>query len=315
MKRRLITLCILALLSLTALLAVGWAVLPGRARSLLASSSQEALGVPATIAEGDLAYADSILTLAITGLDIQNPPGFDGAPLLHLGEVQCALQPTTVLDDTVVFQSLSIHDLRLRIVQKGKESNLEPLLRKVASAISRPGPEPPPVTTTIPDHSKGPRIDLQRIDIAGWGIDLDISGLGPLDIRKSATLPAFSIPLNQVRASDGGAPTLSDLLSALLVACHDRALAESEPFLPEGTAALLRGGSFKEQVKALGGTLIEDELDRQIDRQLDRQLNRLLDGSLDSVLPGAGTRDSDQSLKGTLKNSLGERAKGLFDRD
>lgn len=250
---RLFKILAVILLSLLCLLGLALSIVPGKARDLLRESSESALGVPATIGSLDTSLSGSNLGLGIVNFDVQNPVGFEGAPLLHLGRVSCSLSLPSLLTGTIGVDQLVVEDLRLRIVQDGSRSNMAPLVKKIAQGLREQNPGDP---GTSADSGSGPRLDLKRLTLRGVGIDLELTGLGDLDVRESATLPDWTLPLDEVRAPDGGAPTLDDILAHLLSQLHARALVAAEEFVPSELLPLLHGTSAKD--------LMQDGLQREL---------------------------------------------------
>ncbi|HIF39688.1 MAG TPA: hypothetical protein EYQ74_01145 [Planctomycetes bacterium] len=256
MSLRLIKNLAIVLLSLLCLLGLALSIIPGRARALLRESSESALGVPATVGTLDTSLSGSNLDLGIVNFDVQNPAGFDGAPLLHLGRVTCNLRLPSLLTGTVGVDQLVVENLRLRIVQEGSRSNIAPLLKKIAQGLRDPNPDEPEDQSAPVDPGPGPRLDLKSLTLRGVGIDLELTGLGNLNVQESATLPDWTLPLEGVRAPDGGAPTLDDILAHLLDQLHARALVAAEEFVPKELLPLLHGASTED--------LIRDGLEREL---------------------------------------------------
>ncbi len=272
---------ILVTLSLVLLVGLGLSLVPDRARAALHDASQSALGVPASLGGVDASFGGSQIHLGLVDFDIHNPAGFEGAHLLHLGAVTCDLNAVSLLSGTVAVGELSVEGLRLRIVQDGSRSNLTPLLMKIAEAIRTPGaPEPDPEGPTE-EPSSGPRLKLSQLTLRGIGIDLELRGFGAMDLQKSATLPDWTLPLDELRSGDGGDPTLDDLLGHLLQQIHGRALVEVEKYVPSELMPLLRGASTEDVIRnglsdELKKVLPEGSIDRLEDQAKDK-LRGLLD--------------------------------------
>lgn len=286
MKSRLFKILAGILLLLLCLLGLALSVVPGKAHTLLRESSETALGVPATLGSMDTSLSGSQLGLEFVDFDIHNPAGFEGAHLLHLGSVVCTLRLTSLLTGTVAVDDLVVENLRLRIVQDGSRSNMAPLLKKIAQGLQGS----PPADTEDPgagtDPGAGPRLALKSLTLRGVGVDLELTGLGDLNVRESATLPDWTLPLEGVRAADGGDPTLGDILAHLLDQLHARALGAIEGVVPKELLPLLRGVSTEE--------LIRDGLEREF---LDALAPDAVDG-----LKGAGAKAAQK-----LKDLLGDR--------
>ena len=282
MNSRLLKGLAIALLSLLCLLGVGLSVVPAKARTLLRDSSESALGVPATLGGVDTSLSGLNLGLGLVDFDIHNPVGFEGAPLLHLGGVNCNLPIGSLLTGNVTVEHLTVDSLRLRIVQDGSRSNLTPILKKVAQSLRDQTPTEPGAQSPPTNSKPGPRLALKSLTLRGIGIDFELAGLGNLNIKESATLPDWTLPLEELRAPDGGDPTMDDLLAHLLTQLHTRALVAAEKHVPKEWLPLLHGASPKE--------LISGGLERE-----------LLD-----ALP-AKARDGLKGAKNKLRGLLGDR--------
>jgi hypothetical protein len=278
---RLLKILAIILLPLLCLLGLTLSIVPGKARDLLRESSESALGVPATIGSLDTSLSGSNLGLGIVNFDVHNPAGFEGAPLLHLGRVTCNLRISSLLTGTVGVDQLVVEDLRLRLVQDGSRSNMAPLLKKIAQGLREPDPDEPDDHGIPADPRPGPRLQLDSLTLRGVGVDVELRGLGDLNVRESVTLPDWTLSLEEVRAPDGGAPTLDDILAHLLDQLHERALVAIEEFVPKELRPLLYGASAED--------MLRDGLERQL---LDALPADAVDG-----LKGAGAKAA-RKLKG-----------------
>lgn len=249
MNLRLFKIVAIVLLSLLCLLGLALSIVPGKARNLLRESSESALGVAATVGSLDTSLSGSNLDLGIVNFDVHNPVGFEGAPLLHLGRVTCNLSLPSLLTGTLGVDQLVVEDLRLRIVQDGSRSNMAPLVKKIAQGFREHDSDDPDAQATPADPGSGPRLDLKSLTLRGVGIDIELTGLGDLNFTESATLPDWTLPLEEVRAPDGGAPTLDDILAHLLSQLHARALVAAEDLVPRELLPLLHGDSAQDLIR------------------------------------------------------------------
>jgi len=284
MKRRLLKGLALALLSLLALIGLGLALVPGKARTLLRDASQSALGVPASLGGVDMSLEGFNIQLLLVDFDIHNPPGFEGAPLLHMGRASCDLRATSLLAGTIAVDHLVVQDLRLRIIQDGSRSNLAPLLKQLAQRLRAVGMAQDGQQQPTPSQPSGPRLDLKNLTLRAVGVDFELRGLGRLNVSKSATLPDWTLPLEDLRAPDGGSPTLDDLVAYLFQECHERALLEADKHVPAELLPLLRGASVED--------LIRDGLNRELLELLPAEV-------LDDL--GEITRKAQDKLKDQLR--------------
>ncbi|MDP6385335.1 MAG: hypothetical protein QGI93_03990, partial [Planctomycetota bacterium] len=231
MQSRLLKALAVILLSLLCLLGLALSIVPGKAHTLLRESSESALGVPATLGSMDTTLGGSQLGLEFVDFDIHNPAGFEGAHLLHLGRVSCTLRLTSLLTGTIAVDDLVVENLRLRLIQDGSRSNMAPLLKKIAQGLQGSPPAEAGNPDAGTDPGAGPRLALKSLTLRGVGVDLELTGLGDLNVRESATLPDWTLPLEGLRAADGGDPTLDDILARLLDQLHARALVTIEAYV------------------------------------------------------------------------------------
>jgi uncharacterized protein involved in outer membrane biogenesis len=81
-----------------------------------------ALKVPVALSEADLSILGG--TVALRGLEIDNPPGYQHAKLLKLKDGRVAVDISSLLSDTVHIRQITLDGIDLVLEQKGLGSNL-----------------------------------------------------------------------------------------------------------------------------------------------------------------------------------------------
>ena len=118
-KRHKVVIAVLVLLAIAGAVA-WWLVRSIDGKAQLERVLSEALGREVTIGALDV---DPRGRVALRDVDIANPPGFAGAPLLHAGELDIDVELSTLLDREVV-GVVTVRAVDLHVVKQGGTTNL-----------------------------------------------------------------------------------------------------------------------------------------------------------------------------------------------
>lgn len=124
-KRHTLVLAVVVLLAIAGGVA-WWLVRSIDAKAQLERVLSDALGREVTIGALDV---DPRGHVALRDVDVANPPGFDGAPLLHAGELDIDVELSTLLDREVV-GVVTVRAVDLHVVKQGGTTNLHGMFPK-----------------------------------------------------------------------------------------------------------------------------------------------------------------------------------------
>jgi hypothetical protein len=96
-------------------------------KQAIESEGPRYLGAPVTVDRVDLSLSEG--KGEIRGLEIGNPPGYEGPYLLHLGRAKVVIDPGQLQEKAVVIQEVLVDGALLELVAKGtKDTNIQALL-------------------------------------------------------------------------------------------------------------------------------------------------------------------------------------------
>lgn len=207
---------------LVLVLAGAWAA-DGLARATVESAIGRAVGTEATLEGMDLGLFSGEATLE--GLRVANPDGFESPDVLSLRNGRVAVEPLSLLADTVDVRRLTLEGMELTLEQRGTRSNLTPILASVREATAGRAPE---------DETRYRVREMVIRDVTGR-VRLG-TGSGP---GADATVEIPEIRLEDVGTGRGGSVALSEL-AALTVQAVVRAVARRSGGLPSSLEGVLR---------------------------------------------------------------------------
>jgi len=211
--------------------------------------------------------------LALQGLEIENPPGFQDTPLLHVGRFQTVLDYERSSAERFEVDLVELQDLELALELKGTESNVTALLerlrslrRKPADTGSEPGEDPEP--STPPEA--GPTVGIGSIVISGVKASLRVTAHPAIDGVYELEMPDvvledFDSSMDRATMIEWTAYVLEELLTSALSSGQGQFPAEWQGLLAKGlqNEKILSG-----DLEGLGKDL-EDQVKREIDQALE----------------------------------------------
>lgn len=209
----------------------------------------------------------------LTGLEIDNPEGYDAPTFMELGHAYMSLDTGTLLDDTIVMDEIKLENITVVIEQKGlTTNNLKEILSNLPKADKTETPDPQPKE----EEKAGKNIRINSLEISGVTVKanlLPVAGradeitlkLNPILLENIGTdekVDAADVTAKIIKAIAGGiAEQGKDLLPLdLLNSVSDELLKQGGELLKAGEEAgkeLLKTGEDigKEATGLLKGIL------------------------------------------------------------
>jgi hypothetical protein len=292
LKRGLIGLAVLL-----ALLVVGvWLWGDAAARKGVEMGGTAALGVPTKLDSVSLGWLSG--SVAIHGLKVGNPEGYQTDRLMGLGHGKVACDIPSLLGDEVVVREILIDEPELTIELKPSlpfpKSNLGDLLSSLKSkdqAAPAKKEEAKPAT----GEGKKFRVDLIRIHLL---------------MGKTADVVLPDIELKEVRNTDGTLPRLADIFRQVLVAMSTSAFRNAKGIVPADMLGGL-GDAVAGTQKLIGGGLkvAEDTAGMAIrsTSATAEEVTKTVSGAAEGATKAAG--DVGKGVGGTIKSIFGKKKK------
>ncbi|MFT7486377.1 MAG: hypothetical protein ACI9F9_002232 [Candidatus Paceibacteria bacterium] len=210
---------------------------------------------------------------SIGALSIANSEGFQEQPLMTLHSFKAKLDPSKVTGDIIPIDLVEIDGLDLALEMKGTDSNVTALLLRLrelqqrfgADAAEGESDEDATPNAELPEEA-GPRLDIQRIRIAGIRASLTVSevplanGVYELEV-PDLILENFNSDMAGATSSEWTAYVLENVLTQSLAAGNGKFPAEWQGFLSGEMAA---------------GGLLDGDIN-ELDERAKERLNETLD--------------------------------------
>ena len=100
-------------------------------KSAIEEFGPDYLGVEVTVSEVNLELTAG--SAQIKGLSIGNPEGFDGPPMMKLGEMKVVLDPSQISDSLVVLKHVLIDSAEIAAIANGQRTNFQQLMDNLQS--------------------------------------------------------------------------------------------------------------------------------------------------------------------------------------
>lgn len=184
--------------------------------------------------------------VAMNGLDVANPPGFDSDRFLRLGEGRVAVTLGTLMEDTVVVPELRLSGVAINLEKKGKSANYQVILDGLKKFESKG--EPP-----APEKENPKRFVVRLVVVEDVDVAVDLLGIGGGLTRLPVHLDR--IELRDVGSESDGGVVLAQLSGMLVKALLEAVVQQAGGVLPgEITAELTQGLAM---LHGLGGASIK----------------------------------------------------------
>ncbi len=208
------------------------------AKTAIERGGTHALGVETTLSSADVGIMGG--TFGLAGLNVANPPDFDGERFLALGHGDVTVSLATLRDDIVRLPTLALGDLDLSLERKAGKANYDVILAN----LKRLETGDPPKT---PSDGDGRKFVIQEVVISDIDVTVDLVPLG-------GSLTRVDVPIEEIRLKDVGSESdtgvlLSELISIVMKAVFASVLEAGADLLP---ADLLNDlGGHLEQLESL----------------------------------------------------------------
>lgn len=213
---------LLAALFVIALLAVGgvvyWGIshIDSLVKTAIEEAGTQALGAKVVVGSVDIRLKQG--RGEISQLIISNPPGFESAQALSLGKAVVEIDPSSITDDVIVINEVTVDGAELTAEQKGlAKNNLAVLADRLAVSGDKSAPEP----AGQPDSNaqSDTRIRLNHFNFTRANIFLVSSDFG----ERTIAMP--DMILTDVGGAAGVSPEqLADVLMKKVMDQAQRAL-------------------------------------------------------------------------------------------
>lgn len=169
-------------------------------KSAVESVGPEYAGTDVTLDSVKLSLLDG--TGELRGLTVGQPDGYEGDASVRIASVRIALDPASLLEDTIVIRELLIDGAQINAIVKGpRANNLQAILDHVASVT---GP------AAAPDESApGKKVIIDRFSFTGAAASAAVTGLAPIRV----SVP--DVVLDDVGRASNGA-TIGSVLQQVL---------------------------------------------------------------------------------------------------
>jgi hypothetical protein len=143
----------------------------------------------------------------LSGFVIGNPEGFQGPYALKLGSIAVSVDKSTILKDTIVVNSIIIHNPAVALIGTPFGNNLGKLLQNIKSGSSSKSKEE---NNSSSGASK--KFIVKEVVISGAKVDVAASAL---DQKIQQTLPIPDITLRNI-GSDGSGVSARDVAMQII---------------------------------------------------------------------------------------------------
>ena len=196
------------------------------------------LGAPVEVARVDVSLSEG--SAAISGLVIENPPGFSGPPAFRLSNIGMTLNTDELSSELIALREVIVDGANVTALVRGRESNLQTLMDNLNARIA----------SSEQEAESEVKLIIDRFDFTGAGASVESDVLG------DASVDIPDIHLADIGRQSNGA-TVGEALKQILepvVRAVTRRLVEQGIDL-EGVRDRLEEGVRERADEALGGRL------------------------------------------------------------
>lgn len=287
---------LIGLVALLVLLVVGvWLWGDAAARKGVELGGTAALGVPTKLDAVSIGWLSG--SVAIRGMKIANPEGYQTDRLMALGGGKVACSIPSLLGDEVVVREIIIEEPELTIELKPglpPRSNLGDLL---SSLKSKEEPAPAKKEEAKPEAGEGKKFRVDLIRVTKTKVRFHLL------LGKTADLVLPDIELKEVRNSDGTLPRLADIFRQVLVGMSTSAFKNAQGIVPDDLLKSF-GDPLASAQKLIGGGL---KVAGDVAGQAVKSTSATAEKVTKTV--GGAAEGATKAVGGTLDSILGKRKK------
>ena len=230
-----------------------------------------ALKVETTLDSADISLLNGQFSLS--GLEVNNPEGYETQKFLSLGEGSVAISVESLLEETVEIPLLELKNLELTLDQKGGTTNINEILGGFGGQGG--GEEVPAEEPSSGDASEGKKFHVGKVTISGVKLLVAAPPLGTP--AKPSIVEVPEIVIEDVGSDSTDGLTMSQLIVDIVVKTVDQVVVSSGDQLPsvlagEIDAAVKRIGSVDRVAREL------KESGEDVSDSVKKSLNRFLKG-------------------------------------
>ncbi len=301
----LIKLAIILLIGFLLLGTAGYFLLPPAAKKAIEAGTHRALGTETQLEDISAGFGITSTSMGIGGFTANQPSGFEGSPLLKIGEIDVDVSTFSVISSTVKVPKVSLNGLELRLVQNGKESNFLQVYEHLNKLIQSGESE---TEAPAEESGGGKSIDIGIVSVAGVKTTFDLTGIPGIDKSYSYTLPAFEMDLSR-DTNKARIQNVEQVTAQLVQSLIEKTVARAKGELPPELAALI-GGDVGD-LKARVNTELE-KLKGQVEQKIDEGKNKLKE-ELGNELGETVDKVLDGKAGDAVKEGLEKGAGGILD--
>ncbi len=220
--------------------------------------------------------------LAVDGLSIHNPPGFDSPYFFSLGSVRLLLPPKTLLEDTITVPLLALDGIDVNLEKSAAGSNYQVIL----DSLKRFESSEAGGRSEAVDEDGGKSFVIKELSITNVNATVTLALLGDQKSSLSASIP--EIKLHDIGQDSGGVDfsELAAIVTKAVLQAVSRAGIAPGDILKELSGGLGALGSVKLElpkgIEGVAGKLLSGD-----NKALDKALEDV-GGQLGGKLGGLG---------------------------
>jgi hypothetical protein len=203
---KILVIVLAVIMALLAALVVGIGAFGGSlVKKAVVMAGSSALKVPVTLSDADLSILGG--KVAMRGLEIDNPPGYQHDKLLKLKEGFVEVQVGSLLSDTVRIRQIRLDGMDLVLEQKGLSSNLQDLIHNLPKSDVPKDKEPAGKKLWIDVlEIRNVKVEAKLLPIPGKAdtIPLKLSTIRMTDLGRDGTMDTAALTGRILLAIAGG---------------------------------------------------------------------------------------------------------------
>lgn len=263
-------------------LGVAWFMVDSIAKTGIERGATYALGVDTRVDSVRLSLLKG--ELGMTGLVVSNPEGFKTPHLLKTGQLDLALRPGSVLEETVEINRFELDGVDLHLEQKPGTTNVSVILENIARLSG---------DKTEEETKGGKKVKVDRVVIRNVVAHIQVLPIGGEAATLTVKVP--EIVLEDVTSDNADGVAMSELVRRLVPAILAAVVDKGKGIVPDADLGRL-SGDVAAASKALG-----DGAGRLVNQ---------VGGQAAKALEGLGTTAKDAGDK--IKKGIGGALEGLL---
>ncbi|MDX2146478.1 MAG: AsmA family protein [Planctomycetota bacterium] len=246
--KRLILLVVLVVLLVAGLVALGLASIDGVIKTAVKEGGTRVMGVSTDLQKADVSWSGS--SLALEGLSVGNPAGYQAPTFLTMGNAKVSVTPNSVNKQIVEIPELTLETINVNLERKEGKANYAVILeniKKFTDAIPGGGKDPKP------DAGDSKKFIVRQLNIRNVTVSANMVGASGAIGEVLNTVTSVTVPIEKIELSDVGSPgaadagvaktgvSVSELLGIIVKAVLGAASEKGGDLLPAEFLADLKG--------------------------------------------------------------------------